>query len=128
MRGIIVDTNVFLRFLLEDIPSHKKEAENLFRKAQKGRIEIIIPQIIVFEIEFILRKYYRFPVAEISSKIKSLLNAEYFQISERLLFLKSLEIYQSKNISFVDSFLVSFAELEGFELFSFDKKLLKTWF
>ena len=126
MRKIIVDTNVFLRFLLEDIPSQKKEAEKLFRKAQKGRIEIIIPQIIVFEIEFILRKYYRFPVAEISSKIKSLLNAEYFQISERLLFLKSLEIYQSKNISFVDSFLVSFAELEGFELFSFDKKLLKT--
>jgi predicted nucleic-acid-binding protein len=125
MRKIIVDTNVFLRFLLEDIPSQKKEAENLFRKAQKGSIEIIVPQIIIFEIEFISRKYYRFSVAEISSKIKSLLNAEYFQISERLLFLKSLEIYQSKNISFVDSFLVSFAELEGFEIFSFDKKLQK---
>jgi len=126
MRKIIVDTNVFLRFLLEDIPSQKKEAEKLFRKAQKGSIEIIVPQIIIFEIEFILRKYYQFPITEISSKIKSLLNAEYFQISERPLFLKSLEIYQSKNISFVDSFLVSFAELEGFELYSFDKKLLKT--
>ena len=126
MRGIIVDTNVFLRFLLEDIPSQKKEAENLFRKAQKGSIEIIVPQIIIFEIEFILRKYYKFPVAVISSKIKSLLNAEFFQISERTLFLKSLEIHQSKNISFVDSFLISFAELEDLELFSFDKKLLKT--
>src|SRR3989344_5136999 len=125
MRRIIVDTNVFLRFLLGDIPSQKKEAENLFKMAQKGSIKIIVPQIIIFEIEFILRKYYRFPVADISSKIKSLLNAEYFQISERLLFLKSLEIYQSKNISFADSFLVSFAELEGFELYSFDKKLLK---
>ena len=126
MRRIIVDTNVFLRFLLGDIPSQKKEAENLFKMARKGSIEIIVPQIIIFEIEFISRKYYRFSVAEISSKIKSLLNAEYFQISERLLFLKSLEIYQSKNISFVDSFLISFAELEDLELFSFDKKLLKT--
>jgi|SRR3972149_7338642 len=126
MRRIIVDTNVFLRFLLGDIPSQKKEAENLFKMARKGSIKIIIPQIIIFEIEFILRKYYKFPVAVISSKIKSLLNAEFFQISERTLFLKSLEIHQSKNISFVDSFLISFAELEDLELFSFDKKLLKT--
>jgi len=126
MRRIIVDTNVFLRFLLGDIPSQKREAENLFKKARKGSIEIIVPQIIIFEIEFILRKYYQFSVAEILSKIKSLLNAEYFQISERSLFIRSLEICRSKNISFVDSFLVSFAELKDFELFTFDKKIFKT--
>ncbi|OGM18519.1 hypothetical protein A2686_02870 [Candidatus Woesebacteria bacterium RIFCSPHIGHO2_01_FULL_38_10] len=125
MRKVIADTNVFLRFLLGDIPKQKRIAEDLFREAKEGKIRIIVPQIIIFEIDFILRKYYRFPVADISSKLKPLVNTQYFQINNRVVFLKSLEIYKSRNLSFVDSYLLALAEIENCELFSFDKKLLK---
>ena len=50
MTRLITDTNVFLRFLLNDNTQQYKQATNIFRKAKEKKIELIVPQIIIFEI------------------------------------------------------------------------------
>ena len=125
MRSVIPDANIFLRFILNDIPSQVKKTELLFNQAKKSEIEIIIPQIIIFEIQFALDKFYNFNKQNIIRNIKAILSADYFKINDKSIFLKALDLWFSKNISFPDAFLISYCDENNGELFTFDKKLNK---
>lgn len=123
MKRIIVDTNVFLRFLLEDVPQQAEQAEKLFKKAKHKKIEAFVPGIVVFEVQFTLEKYYGFSKEDIVDKLSLILSMDFLNFDERKVFLTTLEIYKDRNVSFADYFLVSKSEIEGMELFTFDKKL-----
>jgi len=125
VKQIIVDTNVFLRFLLNDIPKQKIEFEKLIKRAKENKIELLVPQIIIFEINFILEKYYGYGKKEIIDRLKSLVSASYFQVESRETFLAALSIYGSTSTSFVDCFLISQAKDKNAEIFTFDKVLKK---
>lgn len=125
MKAVILDTNGFLRLLLNDIPEQADKVERLIKKAKEEKITILVPQIILFEIHFILQKYYLFETEDIVEKLKSLVAAPYFQIESKDIFSKALLVYERNNISFVDSFLLAKAQLENAELFTFDKDLME---
>lgn len=125
MKPVVIDTNALLRLLLNDIPKQADRVENLIHQAKKEKIRIIVPQIVLFEIDFILRKYYDFEKQEVIDKLKSLLSASYFVVESRNIFQNALNLYTENNISFSDCFLVSKAEAEKANLFTFDQKLKK---
>lgn len=125
MRRVIIDTNGFLRLLLDDIPEQANEIESLLKRAKKNEIEIFLPQIIVFEIVFALEKYYRLNKEEVLEKVESLVSIGYVQVESRETFVKSVDLYKSNAISFVDCFLLNIVETQNAELFTFDKKLKK---
>lgn len=119
----IIDTNVLLRLLLQDIPSQYNQAEKLFLDAKKGKIDLIIPQIVIFEINFALRKFYHLQKEEIIEKLKSLVSTDYVKVKSRDIFQQAFILYKQNKVSFVDCFLVAKAEAEEADLFTFDRKL-----
>lgn len=124
-KRFLVDANAFLRFLLNDIPFQKKAFQKLLSHAQKSEIGLIVPQIIIFEIQFALEKYYKFSKADITDKLQSLVEAHYLQIEDRTIFFEALKIYSRSNISFVDCFLYAKAKQLDVGLFTFDQDLQK---
>lgn len=125
MTQVIADTNVFLRFLLKDIPHQFVQAKSLFKKAEKSEILVFIPQIVIFEAFFALEKYYNFPKTEIIDKLQSLLAVKYFSIQDRQAFELALNLFEENDISLTDCFIVSLSRTTGAEIFTFDKKLGK---
>lgn len=125
MKAIVADTNAFLRVFLDDIPKQKKIFEKLLEKAKGKQVLLLVPQIVIFEIEFILRKSYHVPKEEIIEKLHSLISASYLEVESRNIFLSALPLFKNNTISLVDSFLFSKAKARDAELFSFDEKLKK---
>jgi|SRR6185312_15262179 len=125
MKSVILDTNGFLRMLLNDIPEQADQVVELIKKAKAAKVQILVPQIIIFEINFILEKYYLFKKPEIIEKLKALITSSYFVIESRDTFSKALIFYSQTTVSLVDCFLLSKANLEDSELFTFDQKLQK---
>ena len=125
MKEFLVDANAFLRFLLDDIPLQKKAFEKLLQKAKRKEVILSVPQIVIFEIDFILEKYYHFSKEKIIDKLKSIISTSYIQIQDKEYFKRAIEQYDQENISFADCFLLSKAKLENVELFTFDRKLKK---
>lgn len=123
MKKIIVDANAFLRFLLNDIPEQKTAFEKLLIQAKKSEIILLVSQITIFEIAFILEKYYEGDKKDRIEKLKSIISTSYLAIDDREIFLSALNIYAEENISIVDSFLISRAKIEKANFFTFDKKL-----
>lgn len=123
MNKLILDTNIFLRLILNDIPKQADEVENLLRKAKKDNTKLLVPQIIIFEIEFALSKYYKFPKSEVIDKLESILAMPYFLVQDGDIFKESLKNYKKKNLSLVDCFLIAKSEIEQAKIFTFDKDL-----
>ena len=125
MTSLILDTNSILRFLLNDIPSQADKVEKLLVTAKEDKIEIFIPQIVIFEITFILEKYYHFPKPEITTNLESIINNKYFTIQDREKFILATKLFKNNSLDLVDCFLISFAYITERNLFSFDKDLNK---
>lgn len=123
MESFVFDTNTFLRFLLNDIPEQAEEVNRLLERAKGGEIGIYVPQIIIFEIEFALAKYYNFPKEEVMDKLGTLLATPYINVQDSEIFQEALESFSLTNIDFVDCFLLSKSKITSAKLFTFDREL-----
>jgi len=129
VKTFIVDTNVLLRFLLKDVPNQVTEAREKFQQAKEGKIELIIPQVVIFEIVFHLSKLYKFDKNKVIEGLKVILNTQYLKIQDRKIFKVTVQIFQKNNLSFVDCFLAAYSTEDEGEVFTFDQglnKLLKS--
>lgn len=126
MKTYVLDTNPLARFLLLDNPSQAAEVEKLFIRAKTGKVRLVVPQIVIFEIFFTLGKFYNFSKGEIIEKASPLITSSYLEIQNRELFIKALDIVKEyNNLSFADCFVMVWAKEISANLFTFDKKLAK---
>lgn len=125
MSKVVLDTNAFLRILLNDIPTQADRIGELFEQGKKKQKILIVPQIIIFEITFALNKYYHFSKEETVEKLKSILTASYLRIQNREIHKRAIEIFERENISLTDCFLFFYAKKKNAELFTFDQQLKK---
>lgn len=125
MKQLVINTNFFLRFLLKDIPRQFVQVREILIRARKKKLEIIVPQIVIFEIEFALSKYYGLIKREVIEKLGIILSSKDLQIQNRGVFVSALKLFEKHNISFVDCFLKAYAEDINGKVFTFDKNFKK---
>ena len=119
----LVDTNVILRYLLRDEPSHYEKAKDLFEKVRTGEEKIIILESVIVESVYILTKFYNVPKQVASEKLKNLLHYKGIANSDKNELSVALTLYSENNIDFVDCILCEKAKFNNYSLFTFDKKL-----
>ena len=56
---IFIDTNYFLRLLLQDDDNQHKKAEKLFLEAAEGKVLVFTSIIVIFEIYWVLKSHYK---------------------------------------------------------------------
>lgn len=125
MKKFIADTNIFLRFLLNDIPSQADESERYFKQAAEGKIEILVFPITIFEIVFSFEKFYGKTKKEAAELAKTVVSAPYLKIEDKEVFIEALKKYQDSNVSLVDAFLFYKAEAMNGDVLSFDKDFVR---
>ena len=68
------DTNLFLRFLTNDIPDQADQVEALLHHAAKGEVKLVTTAMVISEIVWTLESFYQTPKAEIQDKVLAILN------------------------------------------------------
>jgi predicted nucleic-acid-binding protein len=127
MKKFLVDTNLLLRFLLDDIPDQCEQVDKLFHQAQSETIQIQIESITIFEIQFALTKHYGFSKIHVIEGLRTIMSTGFFEIPERKALLLAIQYYESFNLSFADTYLLARAKIERLEIHSFDRRLMSTW-
>lgn len=126
MKVYVLDTNALVRFLLLDNPLQAREVEKLFIQAKNGKVRLVVPQIVIFEVFFTLGKFYNFSKEDIIEKTSPLITSLYLEIQNREIFIKALAfVKEYRNLSFADCFVMVWAKEISANLFTFDKKLAK---
>ena len=121
MRGVLVDTNAWLRYLLRDNDIQYKEMSLLMKKMKKGEVELILANEVVLEICYVLKSFYKIDKEKISKELSNLVLVK--GIVANSIWKAVLPIYSQKNLSLLDILMKCLASSNGWELFTFDKKL-----
>ena len=115
MKTCFVDTNLFIRYLTNDDPGKADSVEKLLDQAS-GSAEVNWR---------VLESYYKLKKEQIAEMIQAMLATPGLEIINGKLVEKAVNYYVSKNIDFIDAYIISLMEkLDITGIYSFDKKHL----
>ncbi|MBW2067010.1 MAG: PIN domain-containing protein [Deltaproteobacteria bacterium] len=116
-----VDTNVFVRYLTNDVPEKADECERIFKKAVDRKDSLFITQMVVAEIVWVLESYYELPNEEVRDKVEKILNTPNLFCPQKDLMLAALSLYVDKDIDFIEAYNALVLKHEGIrEVYSYD--------
>lgn len=115
----LLDTNLIIRFLVNDNPQKVSRVEKLL--VDKNNTNILLDTIVA-EIIWVLSSYYSLKKSAVIEKIRALIHVDTIDCNA-ILINKALSVWAENNISYIDAYLVAVANLGNITLFSYDDKL-----
>ena len=117
-----LDSNIFLRHLLGDVPEQSHRASAYFEALEQGVARAHISDIAVFEVVFTLERGYRRSNAEIQSVLLPLLELPGIALPGKRKFRDVFGLYIEQNVSFADAYhAVMMRKLALSEVVSFNR-------
>jgi predicted nucleic-acid-binding protein len=123
---IALDTNVLVRFLVEDDPEQSRQAKAMLRRAIAGNSPCFVSEVVVCEVVWVLGTSYQVGREEIARVLRQLLRARHltFIAAERLS--RALNAFESGRGDFADYLILETAREAGCEsVATFDRALLR---
>jgi predicted nucleic-acid-binding protein len=124
-RRKLVDTNLIIRYLVQDHEKHARAAERLFVACDEGKLVIVVLSAVLAECVFVLESFYERERGEISSALGSLLSSPGVEIGQPAAHLDALERYRKTKMHFVDCLLAATAAEEKVPVATFDSGFKK---
>lgn len=117
-----IDTNIFIRFLTNDISEKADACEHLFRKAAENNETFFTTEMVIAEIISVLESYYELPKKEVQEMVEKILITPFLFCPQKDLILNALTIYGDKNIDYIDAYNASILREQGIkEVYSYDR-------
>lgn len=119
-----LDTNVFLRHLVQDHADHSPRATLCFDRIERGGLRVETTATVIFETVFTLQKVYKHTRPEIRDNVLPLVALPGIALTGERRLRRALDLYTGANLSFADCFHVATAEARNLpEFVSFDRGL-----
>ena len=123
-KAYLIDTNVILRYLLDDHSRFSPKAGAFMEAVSKETKKAKIPAVVIVECIYVLEKFYKVPKKEIIDKLCRILNFKGIINPDKSAILKSLFMYQKSNVDIVDCILAALSASDQVVV-SFDKDFEK---
>ena len=124
-RRRLVDTNLIVRYLVQDHERHAKAAVKLFDACDRGDVVIVVLPAVLAESVFVLESFYEHPRGDIASALGRLISSPGVEISGTAIHLDALDRYRRTKIHFVDCLIAATAAAENTPVASFDQDFRK---
>ena len=124
MTTAFVDTNVFVRFLTNDIPERQARAAALFNRVRRGELQLTTPASTIAEVVYVLHspRLYNKSRNDIVNMLLPLIKLTGIKLHQRHVIIKALSLFESTKLSFGDAMIAaSLVVKQGKVLYSFDK-------
>lgn len=121
----LVDTNLIVRYLVQDHEKHAKAAGRLFDACDRGGVVIVVLPAVLAECVFVLESFYEHSRGDIASALGSLISSPGVEIGDAAIHLDALDRYRKTKIHFVDCLIAATAATENMPVVSFDQDFRK---
>ncbi len=120
---IFADTNLFLRYLTNDVPAQADAVEGLLQRARQGQVSLVTTELVLAEIVWTLESFYELPREDIRDKVLAILHTPGLRVAGADLVTHAVVWYAEKNVDFIDAYHAAWMLQEGIEKAgTFDKK------
>ena len=118
----LLDTNVLIRFLTADKNAKYRNLYSFFEALERGDMRVELKLIVLFQVIFVLKSFYKVPKAEIVGGLIELIKYKGITIKEKKIVLRMLELWRGRNVEIVDCYLVACLEKDTQNiLYSYDR-------
>lgn len=122
---VFVDTNVFLRYLTNDVPTQADAVERLLRRAGAGEIVLVTGIMVIAEIVWTLESFYKLPRVDIQAKVRAIINTPGLEVHDRIVISQAISDYVDKNVDFGDAYNATWMLAQGIRAVqTFDRRHL----
>jgi predicted nucleic-acid-binding protein len=122
MRG--VDTNILVRYLVEDDLDQLRRVEKAFLEAERQGECLFISVVVLSELIWVLDRFYEYERAIIDHVLTSLLSTSTFEIQHRSEVRRALASWRTGTADFADYLIGELAKSAGCrDTLTFDKAL-----
>lgn len=128
----LLDTNIFLRFLVKENKKDYVECNKLFENIRSQKIDAVVAGIVLAEISWVLGSYYKQKSNSIAEKLQGIIKMNGLTVVDDYDWISAVKIYSDKNVKFVDTILACMPKVASKEwtVVSYDedfKKLPVLW-
>ena len=121
----LIDTNLIVRYLVQDHDKHARAAGRLFDACDRGDVVIVVLSVVLAECVFVLESFYRHPRTDIASALGRLISSPGVEISEATVHLNALNRYKGTKAHFVDCVIAATAVAKNVPVSTFDQDFRK---
>lgn len=107
----LLDTNVIVRFLTCDKSQKYKGLYIFFESLEHGKMQVELKLIVLFQVCFVLKSFYKVPKTDIVDGIMSFFEYKGIIIKDKKSIRRMMEIWRNNTLDIVDCYLI--ACLEG---------------
>lgn len=125
MKQLILDTNVLVRFLVQDDPKQSAGASKLIAAAQSGDTELVLDRMVVTELIYVLMGHYKRVRVDVANTILAIVQSPFVRADDESLLIDALLRFRDHGVDFVDAWLAAKAAALSFPIASFDRDLDK---
>ncbi len=120
----LIDTNVILRYLLNDHKRFSPKAKAFMQDVAKGLKKAELQSVVVVECVYVMEKFYEIPKSEIVDKLSRILNIKGIVSPGKSEILDALVKYENSGVDIVDCILAAKSSPQHV-IVSFDKDFKK---
>lgn len=113
MKKIFVDTNLFIRYLLNDIPSQIDKVDHLFDLAEKGEVTLVTGPPVFFEMAWTLKSFYNMSRKRIYECLSSILGLPGLEVPDLDILEEALELFNDTSTDFSDVYIAVLSKKVG---------------
>ena len=118
----LLDTNVILRWLLDDDKRKADSFSRLLHNAVSRKEQLFISDIGIAEIVWVLESHYKLTVESVGQIVRNLLSTEGLIFENRDRLYDSVALYENHNIDFIDGYLSAVSKEKQLEaILSYDR-------
>jgi predicted nucleic-acid-binding protein len=107
----LLDTNVLVRFLTCDQSKKYRSLYIFFESLEYGKMKVELKLIVLFQVCFVLKSFYKVPKIDIVKGIMNLFEYKGIIIKDKKHIRRMMEIWRDNTLDIVDCYLI--ACLEG---------------
>jgi predicted nucleic-acid-binding protein len=124
-KRLLVDTNLIIRYLVQDHEKHARAAGKLFDACDRGEVVIAILSAVLAECVFVLESFYQHPRGKIAEALEKLISSPGIDISGMAIHLDALHRYGKTKLHFVDCLIAANAASQNMPVATFDQDFRK---
>ena len=121
-----LDTNVLLRYIVQDDETQLAAARRLIRKSIDDGHALFVPITVALEIEWVLRSNFEYSKDQVMAIMSNLLSAAELTFESERAFEVALHLYRDSSADFADCLHIALAsQARELPLWTFDKRAAK---
>jgi len=97
-----LDTNVLVRWILDDEPRQAARVQRLFEEVREQQLPLLVPSTVMLELEWVLRSRYEFDKSTVLGTFNALLETQELEFQDEPALERALSLYRQGSADFAD--------------------------